>query len=430
MRSPILAAVLLISCSSTVIAAEFDYSLELKANYRDSEHARFPTAFPFPPEALPIGETRAHLETVDEGQHFEVSMLSFAGRWRFANNFSAQMRIEAIDRYERNPSSTDHELGIDTLILRYGNKSRALSAPERNSFYLQTGKFEKFERQRARRTESYGLASNAFNRFEDSGFEAGFDLKNGFYSRASFTSGNPVFIRDPNVLAGDNGTEERSVPPNNPNPKLKSGIVILYDAEVEEFNLSDHPELGLGAGWRFNSANQQRFDALAFYYQRELARNKSIHGTSYGTDLDLFDLGEVPGAEGIRLPAEGDEKTEYGFNIWYEVGNFALFGQWVEQDMAGLKRSGQEVELSYVLDWKFPITPVLRYSNLDPQFSGTGNYPAPSVWWDWQKIDYGLNIHFSDHVQLILEYADNSFIRAGTRENNNEALLTLILRYP
>lgn len=430
MRRSTLAAALMLASSSQIAAAEFDYSLELKANYRDSEQARFPTAFPFPPEALPVGDTQAHLETVDEGQHFELSMLSFAGRWRFANNFSAQFRIEGIDRYERNPSSTDHELGIDTLILRYGQKTPAMNIPEESGYYLQIGKFEKFERQRARRTESYGLVSNAFNRFEDSGLELGFELNSGFYTRASYTSGNPVFIRDPNVLAGDNGTEERSVPPENPDPELKSGIVILYDAEVEGFNLSDHPELGLGAGWRFQSANQHKFDALAFYYKRELATDESIHGTSYGTDLDLFDLGEVPGAGGIRLPAEGDEKTEYGLNIWYEAGNFALFGQWVEQEMANLKRSGQEIELSYVFDWKYPIAPVIRYSSLDPQFAGTPNYPAPSVWWDWQKIDYGVNIQFSDNVRLIMEYADNSFIRAGQRENNNETLFTLILTYP
>lgn len=411
--------------------AEFDYSIEVKANYRDSEHARFPTAFPFPPEALPAGDTSAHLETVDAGSHFELSMISLAGRWTFAENFSAQFKIEGIDRYERNPSSTDHELSIDTAFLRYGEKNRAMQIADDSNYYIQLGKFEKFERQRARRTESYGLVSTAFNRFEDSGFETGIDLNSGFYTRLSYTSGNPVFMRDPNALAGDNGTAERNVPPENPDPELKSGIVILYDAEVEGLNLSDHPELGLALGFRAQSANQnQRFDIMAYGYQRELNQGSTLHGTFYGTDLDLFDLGEVPGAGGIRLPADGDEKTEYGLNIWYEVGDFALFAQYVDQDMAGLGRDGQEIELSYVFDLPVKVSPVVRYSKIDNDFVGTPNYPAPSVWWDWEKIDYAVNFDFNPKLRLTIEYADNRFIRGGVEQSNNETLVTLRWRYP
>src|ERR1700739_120810 len=47
----------------------FRTKLELRANYRDSEEAKFPLKFPFPPIQLPVGQTVAFEQTVDPGQH-------------------------------------------------------------------------------------------------------------------------------------------------------------------------------------------------------------------------------------------------------------------------------------------------------------------------------------------------------------------------
>lgn len=410
--------------------SDFQFGAEVRGHYRVSDSNRFATQFPFPPEALPEGETSAFVETVDAGEHVELSMIALFARWNISEDWLAQVRIEGIDKYERNPTSTDHTVSVDTAFIRYGQRIPALRLAERNTFYAQVGKFAKMERQVARRTESYGLVSTAFNRFEDTGLEAGFDLQSGWYGKFSHTVGNPVFMRDPNVLAGDNGTNP--TPPPNHNPELKSGIVILYDAEVEGLDISEAPETGAALGYRWNSKDQnQRFSAMAFTNKRQLTTDNSLHGTFYGTDIDLFDLGEVPSAGGIRLPYEGDNKTETGLNIWYEYGNFAAFGQWVEQDMANLGRSGQEVELSYVFQSTFffdepiHITPVIRYSQIDHDFVGTPNYPAPSVWWDWQKVDYALNVDVTSNWRVTLEYTDNQFERAGKTENNNETLLSV-----
>lgn len=423
-----------LSASGTVQSAEWgdlNWGLEVRSHYRYSEENRFATEFPFPPEALPVGDDSAFLETVDAGDHLEVSMLALLGKWQFSERWAAQFRLEAFDKYERNPTSTDHKFGVDTLFIRYGEHFHAMQMPTEPSFYAQLGKFPKMERQRARRTESYGLVSTAFNRFEDSGLEAGFDLPSGIYGKISWTTGNPVFMRDPNALAGDNGTPARQPPLENPDPELKSGIVILYDAEIESFDLNDYPEYGAALGYRWQSVDQtQRFDAMFYGYQRELAEERSLHGTFYGTDLDIFDLGEVPGAGGIRLPAQGNDKTEYGLNIWYEQRGFALFAQWVEQEMAGLGRSGQEVELSYVIDLPKKLTPVLRYSTIDNDFQGTPNYPAPSVWWDWDKVDVGVNLDFSSAWRLTFEYSFNDFVDDdGNKGDNNEGLVTLRWRY-
>lgn len=424
---------LLLASGSTLLPSlahansnNFLYQLEVRGHLRDSEQARFPTQFPFPPSFLPVGETSAFLETVDEGEHAELSLIRLSGLWDINEQLSFQFKLDAIDKYDRNPTSGDRKFDVDNIFLRYGRHFPATKIPSTHSFYAQIGKFKKFEQQRERRTESYGVVSTAFNRFEDAGLEAGFDLPNGIYGKLSWTTGNPVFMRDPNALAGDNGTNDRRVPPENPDPKLKSGIVLLYDAEIEDFDLGDTPELGAGLGYRWNSADrQQALDILAFGYQRDIEDGTTLHGTFYGADIDLFDLGDVAGAEGIRLPYSGNDKKEQGLNVWYYYSNFSLFAQYVNQEVADLDRDGFEIELSYVFDLPIILTPAVRYSELNNQFAGTPQYPAPSVWWDWKRIDYALNADITENFRLILEYSDNRFLRDGRWENNDEVLLTL-----
>lgn len=413
--------------SLSAFGQTLDLQFEVKANYRDSEQSKFPTRFPFPPVALPEGQNNAFIETVEEGEHAEVSLVSLGGKWRLAERWQAQFKIDAIDLYDRNPTSEDHKFDVDALFLRFGDAFGATRIPSQNSFYAQVGKFKKFEQQRERRTESYGVVSTAFNRFEDSGVEAGFDLSSGFYGRLSYTTGNPVFMRDAHALAGDNGIDDFRVPPNvNPDPELKSGIVMLYDAEIEDFDLSSDPEIGVGLGYRWNSTNQNhKLDLLAYHYQRDLAETRDINGTFYGGDLDLFDLSDVPGAAGIRLPFEGNEKTESGLTAWYYAGDFALFSQYVKQEVASLDRDGFEIELSYVFDSPITITPVIRYSELNNDFAGHPQFPAPSLPWDWRKIDYAINVDFTDNLRLIIEYADSEVEVAGRWEDHDELLVTL-----
>ena len=427
-----LLAMFALFCSGVAAAQDnFDIRFETKVHYRNSEENRFPVSFPFPPQALPEGAQTAFLETVDAGDKVDLSTITAAGRWSWNEKLAVHFKVDVWDKYDRNPTSEDNKIDLDVFFIRYGEHFRATRVPLTPSFYAQIGKFAKFERQRERRTESYGLVSTAFNRFEDAGIELGFQLPIGLYGKASWTTGNPVFIRDPNALAGDNGTSDIRVPPNvNPDPELKTGIPILYDAEIESFDLGEDSEVGLGVGYRWRSEdNNTAFDILLFGYERTLAQDRGFHGSFYGSDLDLFDLGEVAGATGIRLPAEGDKKEELGANLWLNVGSFSLFAQAVDQEAANLGRVGKEVELSYTFDWGLTISPVIRYSELDPDFVGNPAYPAPSVWWQWEKYDYGVNIDLSDSLRVIIEYADNTFIRAGREEENNETLVSFIWRH-
>lgn len=412
--------------TSSAFAADFQYRVESKLHYRNSEENRFPVKFPFPPSFLPPGQSQAFLETVDAGEHVEVSTISVAAKWQLSDKFAVQGEVDIIDKYDRNPTSSDYKADIDSFVIRYGEVMSNASLPDSLSGYIQIGKFAKFERQSERRTESYGLASTAFNRFEDSGIEAGLDLPMGLYGKLSYTTGNPVFFRDPNMLAGENGTSQRNVPPENPDPELKSGVMILYDAEIESFDLSENAEAGAALGYKWqNAARDIRFDMMTFYYSRTLAAERSLHGTFYGADLDLLDLGDVPGAAGIRLPAVGEDKQEYGLNTWLYLNNFALFAQYVEQSIAELDRSAIELELSYVFDLPITLTPVIRYSKLTNDFVGEPRYPAPSVWWDWEKTDIGVNFDINENLRITAEYSDNSFAQGS----NNETLVTFLWKH-
>ncbi len=401
-----------------------DLRFEAKINLRDSEQASFVT----PP--LPSFEPNTNaptLATVEEGSHAEVSLISVAGKWQFAELWQLSFKVDAVDLYDRNPTSTDNEIDIDNFFLRYGNTFTATNIPSSNNYYVQLGKFKKFEQQRARRSESYGLVSTAFNRFEDSGLEAGFDLAAGVYGRFSYTTGNPLFIRDANALAGDNGTERaRTSADITPATELNSGFPLFYDAEVEGFDLANDPELGLGLGYRWHSNNKnQKLDVLAFHYQRDLSETRELNGSFFGGDLDLFQLNEIAGSEQIGLAFSGNEKTESGVNLWYTYGDFSVFSQYVNQDLAGLDRDGFELELSYAFNWRTNIIPVIRYSELNNNFSSPAGFSAPSLQWNWRKIDYALNVDISDNLRLIIEYADNEIETARGTIDQDEFLMTL-----
>src|SRR5688500_16541221 len=167
------------------------------------------------------------------------------------------------------------------------------------------------ERQPVRLLESYGVASTAFNRFEDVQLLVGGSLGRNLYWRAQASNGNPVFFRDVNALAGDNGISELLQP--NPDPELKSGFPILYDAEVEDYFFdTSEMEVGAGLGYRWNrSAGDGGFDALLFHYQRNLADEVDIEGTFYGGDIDLLN-----GARGISLPLDGRDRNESGARVY------------------------------------------------------------------------------------------------------------------
>ena len=420
------------------------FGVEAKVHYRDTDEARFAVNFPFSPSMLPVGQTQGFLEAVEPGSHFEASAVTlwYKGQWDEAmgGGVAAKVKIDLIDRYDRNPTSTDDEWDVDEAWLRWGPETEPGLPHDGMTAYAKLGKFPKFERQDDRHLESYGLVSTTFNRMEDVGIEIGADLGSIFYTKASYTEGNPIFLRDHNSLAGDNGIPELLTP--NPDPELKSGIAFPYDADIAIDEVSfDDPEIGVGLGMRFgDDVGYWNLDVMAFAYRRDLADTREFEGSFYGGELDLLfgPLSTGANSRPFSFAVTNRTKEEFGLNVWFYAGGLSIFGQYVDQDLGGMSRDGLEIELAY--DWELPwtgtlfgrqvfpfVAPAVRYSELNSDFTliNPPITPSPSFLWDWQRLDLGVRLGILTGLDLTVEYADLEFVRAGRTENADELLATL-----
>jgi len=408
------------------------FGFEGRASFRQSDDNRFPVKFPFTPSQLPVGQKQAFEETVNAGSHFEVSKLILTVDAAWSELVVAHGRLDFLDLYDRNPTSSGKQTDVKEAWLRFGRQTEPGLLPPGSGAYLKIGKFEKFERQNDRHLESYGLVSTAFNRFNDAGVELGLDLGRHVYLKGGVTAGTPLFLRDPNALAGDNGTPAFLRP--NPDPVLKSGIVILYDTEVSDIGASSDPQANAALGLRFADAGgRNAFDIMAFGHRRRLADHVEHDGSFYLGDLQLL---RGPFSQAPE-PIHGDRKQEVGGNLRLYLGGFALFGQFVDQRVAGLPRRGIEGEVAWTFDlplkWAvaerqlFPtIQPAVRVSRIDNRFKSNPISPAPSFAWDWTKVDAGLRLGIVAGVDLTVEYAKNDFVLAsGATRHNDEFLGTL-----
>ena len=421
----VLLVALLVLCP-TVFAQNtwtWNHRFELRADYRWSDDESHPIPFPFPPDFIPPGQTRVLMQTPDPGSHFELNVADVTLDLGYGDWFAARAKVHAQALHRRNPTTNDRQVDADELFIRIGPKPEMLDRPNGTTFFVQAGKAPKIERQPTRLLESYGLAATSFNRFEDTQLIVGGTIGRNFYWRALAANGNPLFFRDPNALAGDNGTPER-VPPH-PTVDIKSGFPILYNAEGEDlvFN-TDNVQIGEAIGYRWQTADQRAgFDLIVFHYQRDLAESVDLYGTFYNGDLDLLD-----GAFGLGdLPIDGNNKEELGARLYGEWGGLAGTAQYTAQDVAGLEREGWEVELGYQfplnLGWIKSIQPAVRYSVLDNHFLGTV-FPAPSVWWDWRKLDYGIRVGLDHGLDITAEYTQHEVLSRFPLELK-EALVTV-----
>jgi hypothetical protein len=407
-----------------------EWGLEAKANFRHSEENRFAVPFPFTPEQLPPGQTRGFEETVNAGSHVELSDVTLLLDGIWSESLRAHLKLDFISLYERNPTSTGVQTNVDEAWVRFGREPAHALLAERSGVYAKVGKFAKFERQNDRHLESYGLVSTAFNRIEDIGLELGADFGPHLYLKGSLTAGNPVFLRDPNALAGDNGIRNASR-----DPALKTGIVILYDARVQDLDADGNPQVGLALGWRTADAEGRNgIDLMAWGRRRKLAETVEFEGSFYGGDIDILN---GPGNAFPLQTITDDRKREAGANLWLYLGNFCFFGQYVDQELAGLPRTGIEGEVTWTFDlplvWSLGerqlfsyVAPSVRWSRLDNEFRNPRQTPSPSFAWDWDKIDAGVRLGIVEATDLTLEYSGNDFILgSGAHRKNDEYLVTL-----
>lgn len=382
------------------------HRLEIRADYRWSDQEEHPLAFQFPPGFLPPGQTRGFLRTPDPGSHVELNAVELQLDLGYGELFAARAKLHYEGLHRRNPTSSDRNFDADELFVRIGPKPEFLERPAGTTFFLQAGKAPRMERQPVRLLESYGLAATSFNRFEDTQAILGGTVGRNFYWRLQSGNGNPVFMRDPNALAGDNGTPGLLLRP--PVRDLETGFPILYNAETEDlFFNTDHTQFGQAIGYRWQREDETLgFDIIGFHYRRSLSDRDELYGTFYGAEIDLlngpFDQGGIP----IRHR----NKIEYGARLYAEWHNATLIAQFTKQNLAGLYREGWEVETGYrfplQLGWIESIQPAVRASGITNRFLGSGAiHPAPSLWWQWTKYDGGLRIGFRRNIDLTLEYS-------------------------
>lgn len=402
-------------------AWNWNHRLELRADYRWSADESHPVTFP----------PGARLETPDPGHHVELNVADVQLDAGYGDLFALRAKVHVQALHRRNPTSTDRQIDADELFVRIGRHPQFLERPEGTTFFVQAGKFPKLERQPVRLMESYGLASTAFNRFEDVQLLAGGTVGSSFYWRAQAANGNPLFFRDPNALAGDNGTPRQL---SRRTPDFGSGFPILYNAETEDlFFDTSHVQLGQALGYRWQRADQTLgFDAVVFHYERDLADREELTGTAYGGDLDLLtldaaDLG-VPGFTPRGLPVQGRTKREYGSRVYGEWHGATVIAQFTKQSLAGLQREGWEVEAGYRLPFAFgpfeSIQPAVRYSGIANRFGPVPLFPAPSIWWNWEKYDAGIRVGMKRGVDVTLEYTQQH-VASRQPLNLREALVTL-----
>src|SRR5262249_41949924 len=128
----------------------FRLGLETKLNFRDSEHSRFVVPFKFPPIQLPVGQTHGFEETVNPGSHFEVSNATLLGDAVWSPTLKAHAKIDFINLYYRNPTSSGDKVALTEMWVRFGRATAPATLPPGSGLYLLAGKFPHFERQNDR----------------------------------------------------------------------------------------------------------------------------------------------------------------------------------------------------------------------------------------------------------------------------------------
>ena len=410
-------------------ARRFRLGAEVKANFRHSADESFLDPFPFPPSFFPPGQNQIFERTVAPGTSLEVSNVAVIGEADFTPDIAARAEIHVLDLYSRNPTSSDDLIAVREAWIRFGKKFEALEAAPGTTVYALVGRAPRFTKQRLRRLESYGLWGTAVARFEENQIEAGGSAGKSVYWRAQVASPNPLFMRDTNALAGDNGTPQNV--PGSVDPIYHSGFPIFYDAKPSDLNPTGKFQVGFGLGWRRPRApGRVSLDVLGWYFHRTLADRVRIRGTFYGGDILLL--------KGVFFPLayEGRNKSEYGLNAEAEYRGLRAFAQYIRQDIAKLDRHGFEVELAYVFDlpglfasgdspvvnW---IQPVVRFSNITNDFVVNPQYPAPSAGWNWKKYDLGVRLGVVRGIDVTAEYSIHDVKTGGASVSPNELLVTV-----
>ena len=397
---------------------------EVKLHFRDSQDIH-----------VKVGQIQGvdiFEQTVDPGGSFEVSTVNLIGEGDLTEGLKAKVEIHFIDLYNRNPTSTADEVRVREAWLRFGKRIDGLKAFDGTSFYVQAGKAPRFAKQLTRRLESYGLWGTVVNRFEEIGVEAGGSLGKVLYWRAAGANGNPVFMRDPNALAGDNGTPDRVDLERLDESPYNSGFPILYDAQANDTHLGGRFQVGGGLGFRVVSGRRKEGTRRPRLGVPPAARRPCGDRRDHLRWRPRRHRRHPPAFPPFRRPRQ----DRGGRQRRGPLGALLLFGQYVYQDLAGLVRRGYEVEAGYRFPlnglfavgdqpWFNWIQPAVRVSRIDNDFTAPAGFPSPSFAWDWSKFDFGFRAGIVRNVDLTVEYARHDMRTKAKVVHPDELLVTL-----
>jgi len=402
------------------------FGVEVKVHARDSKTLNFQV-----PAAVYPGDygEPAVLSTPSPGRSFEISMVALNVDAHLASGIEAHGSIHFVDLYSRNPTSTGQRAFVREAWLQLGDRRDGLRPGQGSPLFMVVGMAPRFTREEGRRLESFGLWGVAVGWLEQLQVQVGGDIGRHVYWRAHVANPNPLYLRDTNALAGDSGYYEDG--------ELGSGFPILYETRAPEMTVGGKLELGGGLGLRaVSETTRNGVDLLAWLFRRDLADRVSIPDSTWGGDLELL--------RAAGLQVRGRTKEERGANLMARLGGLRLFAQGVDQDIAGLERTGYEIELAYwaelpglfatgdtpVVNW---IQPAIRFSRINNRF---GVHPpvtlpaALSLTWDWTKLDLGVRVGIVRGVDLTLEAARHDMILAsGKKLHPDEGLATLRFSY-
>lgn len=256
---------------------------------------------------------------------------------------------------------------------------------------LTIGQQKKFFRPK-RRTESYPLAGTAFWHDRDLGITLSSQV-DPLYAYVSVMNG----LR----LNDDEIGEDNSFP-------------IVAD-DLDDLKANERKEIGAGIGWTGKSKTWGRLDLMLFGTWDEL----SADDEDFLLRLSRF---TVFGGD--------NDRSRYGFNAEYDLGDWNLFSQYITSEDGALERDAWYVQTSYTfetdLDYLLSIEPLLRYGELNLNFDP---FPANSMLWDRQRWTFATILELLEDIRLRAEYTLNDEETGDGDIRNDEALLQLEMRF-